>query len=207
MPNPYAELAPDALREAAKELVQPKNPQRHWTAHAAMIGTVDDRTAYLEWEYRSLRAWAEAELDMAPGDCLELLKLWRLVKVSNLPLERWANVSKAKAQIVARALGMGADPATWVDKAMSAGSAAELMDDYKRLVGDEVWTEFTVAVPQELLQLIHAAMILALPNVLDGALPPDQVSLLALAVRRENAFRCLEEIVKDYVEAHAREAR
>ena len=202
--NPYAELEPDQLREAAKELAQPRNPSRHWTQMAAMIGTIDDRNAFFEWGFRSLRAWAESELDIAPEDTIESLKLWRLVKVSNLPLERWAQVSKAKAKIVARALGMGADAATWIDKAMNTESSSELMDAYRRLVGDEVWIVLEVPMPTELHQLVHAAMILALPTVLEDVdLPADQPTLLALATKRENAFRCLEVIVKEFVESHA----
>lgn len=204
--NPYAELPQEQLREAAKDLIRPKDPTRHWTVLAAMIGTVEDRQAWSEWRFRSLRAWAESELDMRPADTMESLKLWRLVQGSHLEIEAWAEVSKGKALVVMRALALGGDPATWIRKALDAESAEALREELLRYLGKELWVEWKVQLPEDLLELVQAAMVLALREIPDIELPNDRAALLVLAEQKEFKFRCLEVVMKHYIETAGRQS-
>lgn len=204
--NPYAELAPSDLRQAAKDLIRPKDPGRHWTVLAAMIGTVEDRRAYVEWGFRSLRVWAESELDLGPEDTVESLRLWRLIQGSHLEIEAWAEVSKAKAKVLMRALAMGGDPATWIRKAMDAESADALREELQRYAGEEIWSDWCVAMPESVLELVDAAMMLALREIPDVEPSTDRQHLAVLIGKREVRFRLLEILAKSYIESAGRQS-
>lgn len=190
--NPFVPLASDAVRSAATEITRPHDPRVHWSRIAALLGAVEDRQLYQEWGHRSLRAYAEQELDLAPSDSHELLRLYRIVQTAGRPLEDWAKISKGKARVISRALHLGGDPATWLDQALSSATEDALRTILLRQTGADVFVPFTVFMPDSLLPLVLEALRRALPIAVDEELPEDPAAQDVLVQRRDTGFRCLE---------------
>lgn len=197
--NPFVPLPPDSVRVAATEITRPHDPRTHWSRVAALLGAVEDRQLYQEWGHRSVRAYAEQELDLAPSDTHELLKLYRVVQAANRPLEDWALISKGKARVLARALHLGGDLGAWIERALSSATEAALRTILQQQLGEETFTPYTIHIPASLEPLVQAAMLKALPIAVEEELPADLDAQLALVMRRENHFRCLEVLCASFL--------
>ena len=189
--NPFVEQSADAVRAAARAFTA-RDPKTHWSVLAALLGSVEDRQLFSAWSFRSTRAWAESDLDVSSAEVLELLRFYRLIQASGHPLEEWAQVSKGKARVVARALHLGGDPAKWLQVALSSETEQALRDLLKRQLGEETWLSYTIEIPDSLEPLGRAAMRKALAVAVDEELPAEPEAQDAMAIRRENHFRCLE---------------
>ena len=190
--NPFVPLTADAVREAATAITRPHDPKAHWSRMSALLGAVEDRQLYQEWGHRSLRAYAEQELDLAPSDTHELLRLYRVVQTAGRPLEDWAGVSKGKMRVIARALHLGGDPGKWLEAALSSATEADLLAILQRQLGADVFVPFTIHIPESLLPLVLEALRRALPDAVDEEIPADPAAQDEIVRHRAVQFRCLE---------------
>lgn len=203
-----ATLPPDELREAAKRIVGPREAGSHWSYLAQVIGAVDDRRLYEDFGCASTRAWADEDLGMSHARTMAFVKLWRIMLAAHpgVPFEAWLAITEGKALIVGQAMKLGGNAADWIRRAMAASSEEALRAEWKAMVGEEVWTDFVAAMPADSLQLLEAALILALAEV-EGLEQPTSVELASsLIYRREITHRALVVICKTYVEERARPA-
>ena len=198
--NPFVALSPDAVRQAATVIARPHDPKSHWTQFAALLGAIDDRRLYEAWSFRSTRAWAEHDLDLSPSESNELLRLYRILQTAGRPLTDWATISKGKARVIARALHLGGDPAMWLDHALSSATEDALQAILLRQVGKDVFVPFTVHIPESLVPLVQEALRRALPEAVEEELPEDPAEQDRLVEKREYAFRCLEVVVRAFLQ-------
>jgi len=178
----------------------------HWSQLSIILGRVDDGGWWKTWEPNcaSARAWAETELGIPPKDFITYLDLWHTMqKVQNdVGFDVWRTITKSKALLVRKIISAHGDPATWMAQANNL-SAVKLRMAIEKHLGHESWTEFKVAVPTDLLPLIEAALVLALPNALDK--PATEIQQ-EKAKDRNVRFLCLEQIVTEYIQNHTIEA-
>lgn len=198
--------SPEELLHAALNMAIQVGETAHWSQLAIVLGRVDDGGWWKTWEPNcaSARAWAETELGIPPKDFITYLDLWHTMqKVQNdVGFEVWRTITKSKALLVRKIIAANGDPATWMAQANNL-SAVKLRGAIEKHLGHESWTEFKVAVPTDLLPLIEAALVLALPNALDK--PATEIQQ-EKAKDRNVRFLCLEQIVTEYIQNHTIEA-
>lgn len=200
-------LSADELVATAKTLF--RGEDKHWSVLAGVLGRIEDSRAWATYTdqtgqpYSSIRAFAEEELGLARSDVFVYRGLWTMMKrVSNqVPYREWRTISRSKAGVIRKALALGGDPKSWLEKAQ-AFSARALADEFTRLAGKEPWATFTVRVPVSMGPLIDQALKAALPEVLEEP-TPDEDRIHDPSVR----FRLLERILAEFVVARQGEAR
>lgn len=197
-----AGLSADEVRSVASDVYRP-GATPHWSLLAALLGATEDRRLYEDFGFPSTRAWAETELDLSHDDCLEALKLWRLMAEGLLgqppvDLVEWGQLAKGRALIVARAVKMGGPIRAWFERALAADSEEQLRNALKEAMGDEVWIDLTLSLPGETAKLFEAALMLALREVFPGQ-PMTQDEARAAVYRRDVQHRAVEVLAAHYV--------
>lgn len=174
-----------------------------WFRLSVVVWRVENEGLYDSWGYTSARAWSQDELGIPPRDFVTLLELGKMVMNAGSGVEavEWEKLNKAKALLVKKVSALGGNCRQWVLKAMAAKTTTEFAAEVKIALGGkpEEWTTFKCAVPAELLELIDAALVMALPK----ALPDELVAPPERARDKDARFRCLEVIITEWVQDHA----
>lgn len=185
--NPWT-LTPDQVVEEAKRLASRQEPP-HWSELSLLLARIDRDQLYAPL-YGTLRSFALAELEMAPDDAVEYLRLFRLLEAGlpSVRYEDWLRIVKARALVVLAAVRLGANVHAWYEKALAAESAKELDDELRRLTGkEERWARFELDVPASLLEVIEAAFTVAIPHVYPG----EGLEVLTDRTKRPGLLECV----------------
>jgi len=194
--------AADLLHYAVNTSASKHHDVMHWSDLAIILGRVEDEQLYLTWStpMASARAWASEEMGVPPGDFIGLLDLWHTMQLAypKIQMEEWKGLSKSKARLLRKVLAAGGEPVLWLEKAKALKAGALQLEVEKKL-GTEIWVTMKFPVPEELAQLVEAALVMALP----AALPDEPDPNPARTKDRNVRFQCLEVIVTEYVQNNA----
>lgn len=177
----------------AEHLLPRTGGDRHWSRIAEVLGRLSDSGIAAELGYEGIREMASARFGLTPSDLQEYLTLWALMKRWSQHQVDWAMVSRSNAKLLRKVVGLGAEPAQWLEPAR--GPYAAMREKVKGQLGEEAWTKVTVSVPTHLTSLIEAAMKKAVPAAVnDVQADPERWK------DRDVAFRCLEQLCQHYLE-------
>lgn len=197
-----AQLNAQELRLEARRLFAKDDADRHWSAQAQLLGYIDTNKYYAMYSdakgepYASIRTWAADELGLPRSEFFVVRNLFTMMQRAEpaVSMSEWKAVSRAKALIIKKPLSLGGDPRTWFQKAVIAESTKMLGREVEEKGAvDEKWATWKVRVPIEMVEMLEAKMVAALPAALDQADPdPDRAN------DPDTRFRCLERIFDAY---------
>jgi hypothetical protein len=182
------------LLEEAKQVCQ-KAPSQHWSRQAAVLGQIDEGKLYTELEIESWPQFAES-LELTRWEYRQAVRLWKMMGRCRPALTDadWLKVSKSRALELQKVIALGADAKLWFEKALGATTLMDFVELVEGTLGKEVWVPFSVQVPKELRGVIEAALVKALPAVLNEPHPDPE-----RAKDKDVRFRCLEVMAQQFL--------
>lgn len=192
-----------ALHARALALATVTHERAHWSELAAIVGRVQDEAYFRRDDYGTYptaRAWAMDVLHIPPSEFIVLVeRLWPMIRDhAAIAPEEWRGITKARAVILTKVLGMpGVDARRWFDVAVAAPSASAFQTALADLLPEPKWITWKCRIPVPLAGVIDEAMGMALQRVLRTK-HPDPARMNDL----DTKFRCLERVVNLYL-AHA----
>ena len=201
-------LDPPALHAFALSLAH-RTP--HWSELAVILGRVQDEKLYATEEFQdrraepfgSARAWAHEVLDLPPRRFVVLVeRLWPMLQSCLMLMapEAWQGLPYTRAILLVKALRLGGDPRTWIERALTSPSTLAFRMILAGQLPPEQWRTRRFRVPVNgagVDEILDEAERLALPRVLGHEhTDPERIH------DPDVEFRVIERLAAHYISTH-----